>query len=243
MRRIAGLLLLVVSVGSGCGYIPLYPLDPNAAFSQAVKDAENAEAWEIYRNLTPILASTEGLIWEGESGKSRVLMTAFTTYQGYKSQVGQTITLGKEVWLTAAPQVREFIADRRVWPDQLDLRLVELLGLPPDGKARYFVEMWVDPNNLFRPSPDPEITDYESELTFPGPNSVITLNPTFVGWYNNQVSISYGPGGYPWTRLGYTYDWGSPICPHVGLSEYIAPAGASVTIKQTAESVDYCRWW
>jgi len=37
------------------------------------------------------------------------------------------------------------------------------------------------------------------------------------------------PNGYPWTRLGYTYDW-NPNSPEVGLSEYIVRGGSTVTV-------------
>ena len=44
------------------------------------------------------------------------------------------------------------------------MRLEKLLGLPPNSGKTKFVEIWVRPQDLFRPSPDPEITDCVAEL-------------------------------------------------------------------------------
>ncbi len=53
-------------------------------------------------------------------------------------------------------------------------------------------------------------------------------------------SQSYGENGYPWTRLGYTYDWGNPIS-EVGLSEFIIDEGATIEIKGVTTNEDYCK--
>jgi hypothetical protein len=47
-------------------------------------------------------------------------------------------------------------------------------------------------------------------------------------WFINRAQTIYAVGneddpttwGYPWTRLGYTYDWGNPVN-HVGVSEFV----------------------
>jgi len=45
--------------------------------------------------------------------------------------------------------------------------------------------------------------------------------------------------GYPWTRLGYTYDWGNPDS-EVGLSEFVITAGATIKIENVYETAAYC---
>ena len=37
------------------------------------------------------------------------------------------------------------------------------------------------------------------------------------------------PGGYPWTRLGYTYNWSADSKTHYGASEYVIRAPATLT--------------
>jgi hypothetical protein len=45
--------------------------------------------------------------------------------------------------------------------------------------------------------------------------------------------------GYPWTRLGYTYDWGNPES-EVGLSEFVVAAGSMVGIEAVSDNETYC---
>jgi hypothetical protein len=45
--------------------------------------------------------------------------------------------------------------------------------------------------------------------------------------------------GYPWTRLGYTYDWGNPES-EVGLSEFVVAAGSTVSIEAVSDNETYC---
>ncbi len=47
------------------------------------------------------------------------------------------------------------------------------------------------------------------------------------------------PPGYPWTRLGYTYDWGNPGS-EVGLSEFVIQGGATVQVAQVYSTQAYC---
>jgi hypothetical protein len=47
-------------------------------------------------------------------------------------------------------------------------------------------------------------------------------------WFDNRRAHVYTlPAPYPWTGLGYTYDWGNPTAPHVGVSEFVINAGSS----------------
>ncbi|MBK8453511.1 MAG: hypothetical protein WAQ53_14365 [Thiofilum sp.] len=50
---------------------------------------------------------------------------------------------------------------------------------------------------------------------------------------------SYGDKGYPWTRLGYTYDWGKPNNP-IGFSEFVIDKGAKVEVKSVTTTAKYC---
>jgi len=46
--------------------------------------------------------------------------------------------------------------------------------------------------------------------------------------------------GYPWTRLGYTYDWGSNAG-EIGLSEFVLRAGSAALIQSITATNDYCQ--
>jgi hypothetical protein len=232
------LILLLILVPS-CG---TQPEELQRAYLAAVQDAANPTSADISKNLWAIVPANDKLVWESEPGSSRVLVVTWTSYTGYNDKVGQDIQTTREVWVTAVPEVKEFIHSRHVLPWDLTLRLEELLGVPPNSGKTTFVEFWVSPDDLFRPSPDPEITDQEAGLDFPRSTEYVTVDDAFIQWFNNLKNTSYGEGGYPWTRLGYTYDWGDPFS-QVGVSEFVIRTGASVGVYSTANSEEYCRWW
>ena len=43
---------------------------------------------------------------------------------------------------------------------------------------------------------------------------------------------------YPWTRLGYTYDWGPAKSP-VGLSEFVVFKGSTVGVRKVYTNEEY----
>lgn len=214
-----------------------------AAYDLAVQDAAIAEPHEVSRNLIAIIPSEPGLIWNGDSGTQRVLMVTWTSWQGYNSQVGQAVTLdpSRVMWVSAAPEVRNFCqAYLRQNPNgDLDLRLRQLLGLPPADQKTTFVEFWVDPSRMFRPSPDPEITDHEAELDFRQSEAVATSS-SHIEWFNQLREVSYLSPGYPWTRLGYTYDWGNPES-EIGVSEFVISGGSNLQVHASYTTQEYCR--
>lgn len=202
------------------------------AYSCAVKDAEIAESEEIVYDLIPITMKNNYLTWN-DSGN--VLMISWTSWDGYDESVGQSVELGREVWVTAVPELQDFCS--RYDPNdaqEITLRLEQVLGLPPDNGKTKFVEMWVNPQDMFRPSPDPEITDQSAELEFRK-----NVDKEHKIWIEKLATESYGKDGYPWTRLGYTYDWGN-LESEVGISEFVIKGGSDVIINSVIDTLDYC---
>jgi hypothetical protein len=207
-------------------------------YADALKDAADARPEEVSTALVAIVPSTPGLKWRDDGGKKRVLWVTWTSYEGYDDQVGKSLPLGRETWVTAAPFVADFCKGKGGSAAALSARLEQLLGLPPNGGKDRFVELWAEPKSVFRPCPDPEITDRECGLDFPQPSALVIVSPAHVKWFEDLRSRSYGEGGYPWTRLGYTFDWAGP---KVGMSEFVIQKGAAVTVERVAQNEDYCR--
>jgi len=251
----------------------------DAAYSEykkALKDTEETTQAEISRRLLAIVPRpdvTNYLSLHGDEirwnkfeeiningkyikEKTRVLVVTFvkmsdwqTYYEPFLQEETQTQLSS---WVTVVPEMKNFFVGQECPPTKE--RIIQVLGLHPIWANDYevLVEMWVDPEILFRPSPDPEITDHEAELAtrigtsifwkYPSDqNAFLTFdksvfflesawsvlgNMTFQEWYENRTATLYnteGPvedWGWPWTRLGYTYDWGNKDN-HVGLSEFI----------------------
>jgi hypothetical protein len=253
-----------------------------AAYLAALRDAAVSEQWEISRNLVAVVPSWDeinnvrlkgdSLVWEGDPGKSRVLVAAFMSRDSYVKYYKANLEAGspeyvlsKSLWVTVAPELQNYF-----WSDIHGLnrfliptakRVKQLLGLHPAYDYEVIVEMFADPADLFRPSADPEITDHEAESALPpGASSNAFLlnggsewifprdqNPflalradayfkdskwspaqTFKEWFSDRADTIYSVGdesdpatwGWPWTRLGYTYDWGNSV-DHHGLSEFV----------------------
>lgn len=208
-------------------------------YLNAIKDAEIANSDEISKDLMAIVESNKKLVWKKEGSKKKVLVVTWTSWSGYFNWIGQPMTTTRDIWITVVPDLKEFCKNQHRHPRNLSLRLEQLLGLPPNNGKQWFVEIWVDPDDLFRPSPDPEITDYESELDFPRPQKLLTISPSHIDWINDLKSKMYGEDGYPWTRLGYTYDWGNPFS-EIGLSEFVISKGAVIEIHSISYTIDYC---
>lgn len=206
-------------------------------YDHAVKDAEVCEPSEISKNLTAITPANKDLVWKENQQETRVLVVTWTDWNGYDGKIGESVDATREIWVTAVSELQNFIKRNRYAKQDIALRVMQLLGLPPDNKKTRFVEVWVNPKDLFRPSPDPEITDCEAELDFPR-NRYVTVCDDYKNWFNNLKNKSYKAGGYPWTRLGYTYDWGNQTS-EVGLSEFVIGVGATIEIRSVRTNDDY----
>lgn len=249
-------------------------------YENAVIDASIAEASEIWRFLTPINNDNPNLIWENGVVGSRLLVVTWIGNVGeyYKCndpggcdgnteciEGGECPTYRWDTWVTLVPELRNFFSMKEPEP----LRIAQLLGLPPESAVagnpkeyKYMLELWVSPQDLFRPCPDTEISDTVCEISFPidsfsmlDPNdmAMVTVGPeygtfmTYYDWFNNQANYSYIPdySSYPWTRLGYTYDWGSS--PPIGLSEFVLHGNKedgstiSVGINSVKSTAEYFR--
>lgn len=212
------------------------------------KIAEENKKWNY---LTAITKDNTKIIWENNKVNSRLLVVTWTGWDGYKKIVNKdSEPISQDVWVTVAPELKEFCKQVAVSKDiTLSYRMNQLLGLAPEdsdkNKRRNIVEFWVEPRDLFRPTPDPEITDHKAELDFPQFSWLMSISD-YKYWFLNQLMTN----SYPWTKLGYTYDWGKqgdwekidqnrPI--NVGLSEFIIRKNALVKVVSVTPPEDYCK--
>jgi hypothetical protein len=140
----------------------------------------------------------------------------------------------------------------------LDRRLEQRIGLPPYGTYDAFLEVWVPVAQLRRPCVDQEVTDTACDLR---PPLIANANSDNVAWqcpatwpgagdgeaaqaqwmcatWINRYGNSVAEKNYPWTALGYAYDWGDPS--RVGPSEYVAPRGTVVKFHSITPTQAYC---
>ncbi|MEH1837234.1 MAG: hypothetical protein V7L20_00340 [Nostoc sp.] len=228
-------------------------------YCYAIANTKIAEKDKIWKNLTAITKDNKKIIWEDNKVNSRLLVASWANGDRYQPLVGQdSEQTSKDIWVTVAPELKDFCNKLSIFrqitlPKEITLsyRINQLLGLPPEDsekqEKRKVVQIWVEQRDLFRPTPDPEITDHEAELNFPEFSWFMSIiSDKYKNWFLNQLMTN----DYPWTKLGYTYDWGKhsdwekidPKRPvNVGLSEFIIREKALIKIDSVSKVDDYCK--
>lgn len=217
----------------------------NTAFQvyyNAIKDAEQVESAKISTGLTAIVKDNPMIQWQGD----RLKVATFTSH---KYEIGSTEPQSRELWVTVVPELQKSCQKYAAEGIELTPRIEQLLGLPlSQKKSRNVVEFWVEAKDLFRPTPDPEITDHEAQLDFPQSLDFISVSDKYKDWYNSRVNEfnnrlkanKRDKMPAPWTRLGYTYDWGDSQN-HIGLSEFVLVKGAELEVDSVTPVSNYCQ--
>ena len=220
--------------------------------------------------LSAITKSNPNLIWNQQD--DRILMTSWIPEVPYKQYYEPQLTsLSRQLttapvfaymsWVTAVPEVKNFIANYikagTKSPIQIQERVAQLLGLPRPLKSekRYFVEMWIRPEDLARPcgtkvrEQQPELRcellDLQPEKTLTG----VPLSPQqrsqlgYEKWFEEKGTYEYWKSthAYPWTRLGYTFDWGpgAQAKDNRGVDEFIIKPGSRVILQSATPTEQY----
>jgi hypothetical protein len=238
--KIAAFLVIGVLVGIGFSQLyfsftlskaPLLTLDQ--MYQNGIEDAMVAKSSEVYSGLTPLVESNHNLNWTGEAGNRSVLVVTFTKYVS-SYPVGQVVNASwGDTWVTVVPEIKAFFKTSVDANTNTTVRALQVLGLPPNSSDTHFVELWVNLQSLFRPAPDNEIMDTAAQLAFPA-----SATADYKAWFNSNIIYSYFPERYPWTRLGYTYDWGN-LDSHVGLSEFVIKQNSLVVVESVTSIQDY----
>jgi len=200
------------------------------------------------RNLFAITTDNKRLVWNED--KTKILVVTWKSQDAYErffnSQTQTTMDEAFVVWVTTVPQVQQFCQgymhnNPKAMEEELKLRLKQYLGLNVAWQYDVFVEMWVSPENIFRPCVDPEVSDSECNLKFSNPVPEVKHIQNYPLFYKNLYFQDFrSKPGVPWSGLGYTYDWGNPLTKE-GASEFILVPGARYEIKQAVKTMDYCR--
>ncbi|MBD2576297.1 hypothetical protein [Oscillatoria sp. FACHB-1406] len=223
-------------------------------YRAAVQDAALVEEGEDFNELLALVPENSNLIWNED--KTKVLVTTWKSQSSYDRFIKPARNVSSDenrlLWVTLANQVKDFChqyltKNPNATEEDVKLRLKQYLGLDPNWQYDVFVEMWVDPADIFRPCVDPEVTDTKCNLKFGEEKPKVagaTLNSAIADYplfFKNLYYISIRNGLQPFTGLGYTYDWGNPSHP-VGASEFILIPGAAYTVKdEPILTLKYCQ--
>jgi hypothetical protein len=236
LRPLYSLAVVVVAAfAAACDPGISTPATPAPAAGDQARFDSTIYAAAVYRPqdvlpLKPAVPDAEG----------RVRVVTYTNYGGY--QPGTPMTLSRDVWVTLVPEVRDSCL---TFTGDVTRRLEQLLGLPPGAGYDRFAELRVNVTDLFRPAPDPATNTArpcaDGVAANCGASFPADVSPTHVRWIaDGTLTLWRLPRGYPWTRLGYTYNW-HPGSPRYGASEYVVRPGAHVEVVSVRPTAEYCR--
>jgi hypothetical protein len=217
----------IVLAQSNCP-IPISNNLEQVAFDAAINNTKNPKNLEKYNQLW----DQSQLKIQKINGQNYALVVTSTSDDNkyYANHQAKEIRTPSDVWVTPSPQVQQFAhSQANLSIKCLELRIKQYLGLRPQDNFSKFVEILVKPEDLVRPCKDPEINDRQCQLDFTNNNQENI---------NRFEQIKKDAKGYPWTQLGYTYDWGNPNS-HLGASEFIIKKGSNVIIKEVIEADNY----
>jgi hypothetical protein len=220
-------------------------------YLEAVHDMALAEPSEIVDSLDPVPTA----------GPARVVSwVRADQLAGFPTTPGESRVATGAIWITLAPNLqtfcREFVSQHNAHPDAVTLRIEQRLGLPPASSKTHFIELEIDEAaggaSLFRPCGDPAVTTTSCSLGGPakcatGDNRCNERREFFFEQYYSAYGTER-PVEYPWTSLGYTFDWapgdvgagGRIGFVEVGESEYVVPPGTEVSFVGATSTLEYC---
>lgn len=213
-----------------------------AIYNTAIEEAATLDAAAV-APLTPVTPHNDTLRQKTDTTGTRWIQVVTWTDSPHLAEAhhnaapGDTLRVASDVWTTLVPAVQQFC--NALPDDARDRRLEQRLGLPPYAGYTHFITFWVDVQSLFRPCPNPSTTNAHCWPQDPQPNARLRATNAHRTWLADQFAFAHQPGGYPFTGLGYTYDWGHPTDP-VGFSEFVVPADATIRLVAVESTTSYC---
>lgn len=151
-----------------------------------------------------------------------------------------TIDTRRFVWVTHPEELRALCQGRK---DPL-LAMQQALGLPPEKRSDVHVFTFdVKPSDLFRPcASSADITTTQCSFDLP---ATASGSPAAEHFVLKQMMDSYRKGfgspGYPFTAMGWSYDWDPNSPSNQGVSEYVVRQGAAISNVRSQEPAAFCQ--
>lgn len=212
---------------SSCGHKEDETTD--SKWERAMTDAVFAEDEEIQPLVT--LTEDDGrVIWN--DAKDKVLLV---TWHNYPDDCVPGAAIGEygDIWATSLGEMKSRVLENEKGVTDWEVRFAQLLGVHEDEGYTGFTAFWVSPQDVIRPA---FVTDVTKQME----NDYSLVTGDWKEWFDANILYSYFESDYPWTRLGYTYDWGGTQ--EYGLTEFLVrePAKTEIAFTYTTEEfVEY----
>ena len=192
----------------------------SSQYDRAVADAILAEDAELWDSLRLVKTGCVLVWWTSERRANQIELGEYVP-----PVVLWTLDqkeLYEKLGITNAANAAKIVVPDGL--DEFEIRMKQLVGLPLDADKNVFVLFRAELKDIFRPAsnPDPRAkvewcaprkAHLATALDYMGGDSIEGKAPAdwFYDWFFEQCEASYdfknGESGYPWTRLGYTFDW------------------------------------
>ena len=178
------------------------------------------------------------------SGQPYVIMTTWTN----ENIPTGPYTLTEDTWVTITKQMQN--ACRKFPKNQVEEKIEELLGMPPmkSYQGWHLVTMQV-PNQqanmsgstesagIFRPCVSTD-SIRANQCSFTADQT----NSAYNAWTLNLMADEFTIADpYPWSGLGYTYNWDPQAKSIVGISEFLVTKGTKVQVLKSESASEYCK--
>lgn len=199
---------------------------------EAMTDAVFSEDEEIH-DLVKLTAEDDRVIWD--ESNTRVLLLTWHNYAGECEPGGALGAEVGEIWATSVGEMIDRYeasgSDVRDW----ELWFAQKLGVHEDEGYTRFTAFWVSPEDVIRPA---YITDVTADMVN---DYSAASDPEYKEWFDGNIIYSYFESDYPWTRLGYTYDWSGGGSEY-GLTEFLIFDGSKTEIEFTYTTDEFVDW-
>lgn len=217
-------------------------------YNHVVIDASMVNENDIIYTLDAVNPENNSLVWNYD--KTLLKVVVWMSQKNFEQFIAvHTQTSNHEdqvVHVTLAPKIQEFCRNYMMMHpgahlSDLDLGLKKWLGLYPDWKYDIFVEMWVHPEDLFRPCVDPNPSDTSCDVNFGVEIPKVKHIRDYRAFYQNLYYTSFRASpGVPWTGMGYSYDW-TLASRRAGVSEFILSPSSHYILGDVIPTLEYCQ--
>lgn len=199
-------------------------------YALAVKDAAVAEEDEI----KPLVSLAKGdplVTWDDQG---RVLLCTWHSYPDSYPE-GETVTAAwGYIWTFTDKEIATHAGELKESEDAV-MRMRQLISIDPNKTHSTVTGLWVDPSDVIRPAYQSDATNGNMSVAFPVGEEI---DDAFKTWFDQNILNSYYYGNYPWTRLGYTYDW-ADNGKEYGMTEFLIKQGAQAEVAFTETTSEF----
>lgn len=198
-------------------------LSTEELYELAMEDSMIAEEDEI-QELVALTEDDNLVTWDEEG---RVLLLSYHSYPDSYPAGEDVVLEWGSVWAFTDKELEAVYEVEKDSVEDWTLRLEQLIGLQEDSGYTVITGMWVEVEDVTRPAYQSDATDDTMTNAFSE-----EVDEEYKEWFDENILDSYFYGAYPWTRLGYTYDWADNGTEY-GVTEFLIAKGSEIEVAYT----------